>query len=80
MSEVSPGFYKHYKGAIVKVIGTAKHSETLEDLVVYDHLGTNELSELWVRPRAMFIEDIEIEGKMVKRFEYLGDSYGKEDN
>ncbi len=72
--ELQPGFYKHYKGHYVKVLGTAKHSETLEDLVVYDHLGTNELSDLWVRPLAMFVENIEIEGKTVPRFEYIGET------
>lgn len=72
--EPKPGFYKHFKkGDMVKVIGIAKHSETLEDLVVYDHLGNNELSDLWVRPLAMFLEDVEVDGKMVKRFEYVGE-------
>lgn len=73
---VKIGFYKHYKkGDIVKILGVAKHSETLEDLVVYDHLGTNELSDLWVRPLAMFLEDVEVDGKMVKRFEYMGENF-----
>lgn len=67
------GFYKHYKGHMVQVLGVAKHSETLEDLVVYDHLGTNELSELWVRPLAMFLEDVEVDGKTMKRFEWVGE-------
>ena len=73
--ELKIGFYKHFKkGDIVKVLGTAKHSETLEDLVVYDHLGNNALSDLWVRPLAMFLEDVEVDGKMVKRFEYVGET------
>lgn len=67
------GFYKHYKGDLMKVLGTAKHSETLEDLVVYDHLGTNELSDLWVRPLGMFLEDVDVDGKTVKRFEWVGE-------
>jgi hypothetical protein len=70
---IAKGFYKHYKGHLVKVLGVAKHSETLEDLVVYDHLGTNELSDLWVRPLAMFLEDVEVSGKTVKRFEWVGE-------
>ncbi len=68
------GFYKHYKGHTMKVLGVAKHSETLEDLVVYEHLGTNELSDLWVRPLAMFLEDVEVDGKKMKRFEYIGET------
>ncbi len=68
------GVYKHYKGHTVKVLGVAKHSETLEDLVVYDHMGTNELSDLWVRPLAMFLEDVEWpegSGTRVPRFEFI---------
>lgn len=68
------GFYKHHKGHLVKVLGVAKHSETLEDLVVYDHLGNNALSDLWVRPLSMFLEDVEADGKTVKRFEYVGET------
>lgn len=70
---VKPGIYKHFKGHTVKVLGVAKHSETMEDYVVYDHMETNHLSDLWVRPVAMFLEEIEREGKRVKRFEYLRD-------
>ena len=72
--ECKLGFYRHYKGHIVKVLGVAKHSETLEDLVVYDHLGTNELSDLWVRPLAMFLESVEIDGTTMPRFEYIGET------
>lgn len=66
------GKYRHYKGKDYEVIGVATHSETLEKLVVYrkrydDH-------SLWVRPYDMFIEDVEVDGKTMKRFEYLGDS------
>lgn len=53
------------------VLGVAKHSETLEDLVVYDHMGTNELSDLWVRPIEMFLEKVEIDGVYVPRFTYI---------
>ncbi|MEK7579493.1 MAG: DUF1653 domain-containing protein [Patescibacteria group bacterium] len=75
--DVKIGFYKHFKGQVVKVLGVAKHSETLEDLVVYDHLGLNELSDLWVRPLAMFLEDVEVDGKKMKRFEYVGETEPK---
>ncbi len=63
------GIYKHYKGNRYKVVGTAKHSETLEELVVYQQLY-GEMG-LWVRPLTMFNESVEMEGKQVPRFEWL---------
>ena len=66
---MKPGIYKHYKGNRYKVIGTAKHSETLEEMVVYQALY-GEMG-LWVRPLIMFNESVEIEGKQVPRFEWL---------
>ena len=70
MNTVKIGRYRHYKGKEYTVIGVARHSETEEELVVYrkeydDH-------GLWVRPRAMFAENVEVEGMMVPRFAYLG--------
>lgn len=70
MKEVKPGKYTHYKGGEYEVIGAAKHSETLEDVVVYRHKD-NELSELWVRPLEMFLEKVIVDGKEVPRFEYI---------
>lgn len=67
MQEVKPGTYKHYKGGEYEVLGVAKNSETLEDVVVYKHPG-NELSELWVRPLEMFLENVTVDGKAVPRF------------
>ena len=62
------GKYRHSKkGMVVEVVGIAKHSETLEDLVLYKHDGN-----FWVRPFTMFFDEVEIEGKKVKRFEFLG--------
>jgi hypothetical protein len=69
--KLQPGKYKHYKGKFYEVIGTAKHSETFEELVVYKALYQPEGENLWVRPLNMFIEEVEIDGKMLKRFEYL---------
>ena len=69
------GKYRHYKGKEYEVIGVAKHSETLEDLVVYRALYDSEEfgdKALWVRPQAMFLEEIEIDGKKALRFEYIG--------
>ena len=52
--------YRHFKGHIIEVIGIAKHSETLESMVVYNHLGTN---EMWARPEAMFLEETDVTNK-----------------
>ena len=62
------GLYKHYKGNIYEVIGIAKHSETLEEMVVYKATYQKEGENLWVRPKSMFLESVEIEGLSVKRF------------
>lgn len=67
---VTTGTYKHAKtGNLYRVLGVAKHSETLEDIVVYEALYDNPKSKLWVRPLSMFEEEVEIEGKKRKRFE-----------
>lgn len=63
------GKYKHYKGKYYEVIGVARHSETLEELVVY----YDDKRDLWVRPFGMFTEDVVINGKQMPRFEYIGD-------
>jgi len=63
------GKYRHFKGKDYEVIGVAKHSETLEDLVVYRALYGNH--ELWVRPLKMFREEVEVAGKKMPRFEYI---------
>ena len=62
---LAPGRYRHYKGNEYEVIGVARHSETLEELVVYRALYGDQ--GLWVRPRAMFLERVEVEGKTVLR-------------
>ncbi len=63
------GKYKHYKGGEYEIIGIAKHSETLEYMVVYRALYGE--GELWTRPLDMFIEQVEVDGKIVPRFEYV---------
>jgi hypothetical protein len=68
---VKIGTYRHYKGGEYRIVGVAKHSETLEDLVVYEALYDNPLSKLWVRPAAMFAEMVEVDGKFVPRFQFL---------
>ena len=68
------GKYRHYKGKDYEVIGVAKHTETLEDMVVYHALYDSPdfgKDALWVRPLTMFVEDIEIDGTKRPRFEYV---------
>jgi ribosomal-protein-alanine N-acetyltransferase len=69
--EVAPGTYRHYKGNHYEVIGIAKHSETLEDVVVYKALYGE--FGLWVRPASMWSELVEVDGVAVKRFERVSD-------
>jgi hypothetical protein len=73
--EIKLGKYRHYKGKECEVIGLAKHSETLEDMVVYREMAYSEEfgdKALWVRPSKMFFEKVIVDGKEVARFEYLG--------
>lgn len=63
------GLYKHYKGNIYEVVGVARHSETLEELVVYKATYQKDGENLWVRPLSMFTEIIIIDGVEKKRFE-----------
>ncbi len=63
---VEPGRYRHYKGNEYDVIGMARHSETREMMVVYRPLYGE--GGLWVRPAAMFVEDVVIDGKTLPRF------------
>lgn len=65
------GLYKHYKGKFYEVIGVARHSETLEELVVYKATYQTEGENLWVRPLQMFQETIIIDGVEQKRFEKI---------
>lgn len=65
------GKYRHYKGGEYEVIGIAKDHETLEDLVVYRALYDKHV--LWARPLEMFSEKVEINGKKVSRYKYIGE-------
>ncbi|HEV7775721.1 MAG TPA: DUF1653 domain-containing protein [Luteibacter sp.] len=62
------GIYRHYKGNAYRVLGTARHSETMEDMVVYQALYGQ--FGLWVRPAAMFLESVEVDGRRVPRFAF----------
>ena len=72
MSDLPPlpplplGRYRHYKGGEYEVIGVVRHSETEEPLVLYRPLYND--SGWWVRPFAMFVEQIEIDGRLQPRF------------
>ena len=62
MQEITVGkIYKHYKGNLYKIIALAKHSETLEEVVVYQSVKTN---DIWVRPMSMWNEKIDTSGTL----------------
>ena len=61
-----PGVYRHYKGQRYQVLGNARHSETVEELVVYRALYGER--GLWVRPAAMFGQTVMVDGRAVPRF------------
>jgi hypothetical protein len=63
---LSPGEYVHFKGGRYRVVGVAHHSETMEELVVYEHVGEDR--GLWVRPLAMWHEIVERDGYRGPRF------------
>lgn len=73
VDRINLGVYRHYKGGEYRVLGVAKHSETLEDMVIYEAQYEKKLSKLWVRPLGMFADEVEVSGKKVKRFEFLND-------
>jgi hypothetical protein len=68
------GKYQHYKGKHYEALGVAHHSETLEELIVYRALyDSKEFGEnaLWVRPKKMFLEEVNFKGRMVPRFKFM---------
>ena len=65
------GKYRHFQGKEYEVIAVAKHSETLEEMVVYRALYG--AGDIWVRPLCMFLETVEKDGKVFPRFTYIGD-------
>ena len=65
------GLYQHFKGHRYVVNAIARHSETLEEYVVYTR--ENNPDDVWIRPATMFLEDVEVNGVVVKRFTFLGD-------
>ncbi|MCA9385932.1 DUF1653 domain-containing protein [Candidatus Dojkabacteria bacterium] len=71
--KIQPGIYKHYSGNEYKVLRIVKHSETLEDMVLYEALYNNNLGKFWVRPYDMFTESLEVDGETKPRFEFVRD-------
>lgn len=70
-ADITPGLYRHYKGKEYRVIDIATHSETREKLVVYRALYGD--FDVWVRPLAMFDEEVEVDGQRMKRFQRIAD-------
>ncbi len=62
------GIYRHFKGGVYEVLHIAKHSETLEDMVVYRNVSSG---DCWVRPASMWNEEVEFEGSIVPRFSFV---------
>ena len=83
MSKIKKGLWRHFKGNLYEVIGTARHSETVEEMVIYKALyesadfGKN---AVWVRPFYMFEEQVTRDGKTFPRFTYLGPKPKKKKN
>lgn len=72
--QIKKGIYQHYKGNKYEVIDLARHSETGEWLVVYKTLYKSDSTDkhLWVRPFSMFTECVNVDGKEIPRFRYIG--------
>ncbi len=70
--QIKPGRYRHFKGMEYQVVGVAKHSETLEDMVIYRALYGE--GELWVRPAAMWQETVERDGQVFSRFTWIDEN------
>lgn len=71
MNKIKPGVYRHYKGKRYRVLCLAKHSETLEEMVVYQALYGD--GQIWVRPAGMWYETVWQEGQPVSRFCFVGE-------
>lgn len=69
MHTIKEGLYRHYKGNIYKVLCVAKHSETLEDMVIYQ--DASDETKIWARPASMWNEEVSRNGETVRRFEAI---------
>lgn len=75
MDEIKLGKYQNYKGNFYEVLGVAKHTETKEEFVVYKSLYDSPefpLGTLWIRPKEMFLEEVEVDGQKAPRFKFAG--------
>ncbi len=72
MDDFKPGRYRHFKGKEYELLCTARHSETEEQMVVYRALYGDR--GVWVRPAAMWNEEIDRDGKKCRRFAYIGEN------
>ena len=73
--DIKLGKYEHFKGMIVEVIGIALHSETMEEMVVYIHPDSvkgKHANTMWVRPKKMFLENVNKGGEEILRFKFIG--------
>jgi hypothetical protein len=71
MCEVIPGKYRHYKNKDYKVLFCATHTETNEEVVIYQALYED--LRIWARPKKMFMEKVEVEGQLIKRFKLISE-------
>lgn len=69
MNNIKLGLYKHYKGNIYKVLNVGIHTETMEEMVVYQDV--NAPDKIWIRPASMWNDEINIDGNIVKRFQII---------
>jgi hypothetical protein len=70
---IRPGMYRHYKGKFYNVLGTGQHSETLEDMVLYQKLYDD--YGFWVRPKSMFCEIVTVGNESVPRFTLVSETH-----
>ncbi len=68
------GLYQHYKGKTYRVLKVVRHSESLEELVLYEALYKNNLGNFWVRPKKMFLESVVVNGVSTLRFKKVENS------
>lgn len=69
LCDVTPGVYQHYKGNRYRMLALAHHSETLEEMVIYEALDTD--TGVWARPLSMWSETVTVDGVARKRFEKI---------
>ena len=73
MTNIKPGIYEHYKGNKYRVFGVGKHSETLEEFVIYEALYDNLESKLWARPVDLFTDEVECQGQKVPHLKFISE-------